>query len=328
MHKRLIIMKTLSYFLLFCLSVSAFSSCVSMRKYEDLEQRSNRLANDYRVSSEQLESTRAQAARLQERLGEAEKQQAQLTQDLAASKQRYDELDRTNRDLLARYDRILAQNEQMLQSAGNEKQQLTAQLAIKEQELDRREQELRLAQSRMETLQRDLEARSQRVTELENAIKEKEARLNSLREKVNAALRGFSSADLSVQEKNGRLYVSLSQNLLFPSGSKTINQQGKRAIAQLAQVLNSNSDINIMVEGHTDTDGDANFNWDLSVGRASTVVKELTANGVDPKRVTAAGRGEFFPIAPNTTTEGKAQNRRTEIILTPKLEALYELIGG
>lgn len=320
--------RLLSYLMIALVGALSFSSCVSMRKYEDLEQRSNRLSNDYRESSEQLEAARAQANRLQERLGEAERQNTQLNQDLATSKQRYDELDRTNRDLLSRYDRMLAQNEQMLQSAGSEKQQLTTQLATKERELDRREQDLRLAQTRMDELQRDLEARSQRVAELEKAINDKEARLNSLRETVNNALRGFSASDLTVQEKNGRLYVSLSQNLLFPSGSKTINQQGKRAIAQLAQVLTSNPDINVMVEGHTDTDGEANFNWDLSVGRASTVVKELTSNGVDPKRVTAAGRGEFFPIAPNTTADGKAQNRRTEIILTPKLEALYELIGG
>jgi chemotaxis protein MotB len=114
---------------------------------------------------------------------------------------------------------------------------------------------------------------------------------------------------------------------LFASGSKTINTQGRQAIKQLAGVLNVNPDINITVEGHTDTDGEAAFNWDLSVGRATTIVKELTTNGVAPERVIAAGRGEYFPVAPNTTAQGKAQNRRTEIILTPKLDVLYDLLG-
>lgn len=161
---------------------------------------------------------------------------------------------------------------------------------------------------------------------MEKAIADKEARLRTIRDRFNQALLGFSEADLAC-EKNGKVYVSLSQNLLFASGSKTINNQGKQAIAQLATVLKANKDINITVEGHTDTDGEAAFNWDLSVGRATTVVKELAINGVAAERIIAAGRGEFYPIATNDTAAGKAQNRRTEIILTPKLEGLYELIG-
>jgi chemotaxis protein MotB len=310
----------LVYTLLAALSLG-LASCVSYRKYEDLETSHNQLQADYKQAAEQVEAYKTETAQLRQRLADAEKQVVDLTAELAKQEQDYNQLDRTNRDLMDRYDRILKQNESMLQSATGEKQELTAQLILKEQELNRRERDL-------QALQSQLTAREQRVAELESAINEKDAKLKALREKVNQALLGFSTADLTVTEKNGKVYVSLSQNLLFPSGSKTINQQGKNAIAKLAQVLNANPDINVTVEGHTDTDGDADFNWDLSVGRATAVVKELTKGGVDPKRVTAAGRGEFFPVATNETAAGKSQNRRTEIILTPKLDALYELIGG
>jgi len=120
--------------------------------------------------------------------------------------------------------------------------------------------------------------------------------------------------------------VSMSQQLLFRSGSNKLDREGRRAIRQLAQVLRNNQDIDIIVEGHTDTDGETGENWDLSVLRATTVVKELTDNGVDPRRLTASGRAFYEPVASNNSASGKAQNRRTEIIITPKLEELMDLV--
>lgn len=305
-----------------------------MRKYEDMEAWKDRVAIQFEQTEKDLKTSRAEADQLRQRLEAKENEIQILTTDLNRMKQQYTDLDRTNRDLMDRYDRILAQNQQMLEAASGEKAELTAQLNLKESELNRRERELQQLQSQLNlkeqsqsSLQQELAAREARVAELEKAIADKEARLRAIRERVNQALRGFSETDLTVREENGKVYVSLSQNLLFASGSKSINSQGKQAIAQLANVLKSNTDINITVEGHTDTDGDANFNWDLSVGRATTVVKELTANGVNPNRIIAAGRGEFFPVATNDTSAGKAQNRRTEIILTPQLEGLYDLLG-
>jgi len=230
--------------------------------------------------------------------------------------------------LQQRYDRIIQLNEQLLETSSSEKKELTEQLAQKQEQLYQKEQELRIKEENINNLQANLTQREQRVQELEAAIAEKEAVLEAVRNKVNQALLGFSDADLSVTEKDGKIYVSLSQNLLFRSGSKTINSQGRNAISKLAEVLKQNPDIQITVEGHTDTDGDADFNWDLSVQRATSVIKELTDSGVDPKRIIASGRGEYFPVAPNTTSDGKAQNRRTEIILTPNLDALYEIINN
>lgn len=315
-------------FICFLLAISLFSSCVSMRKYEDLESMRSSLQVKYDEAQNQLQAAAQREQALNENLKKLEAQNQAVATELQTWKDRYTQLDQVNNSLQQRYDRIIALNEQLLSTTSSEKKQLTEQLSAKEDELYKKEQELRIKEQNITQLQSNLSQREQRVKELEAAIAEKEAKLAEVRNKVNQALLGFSASDLSVTEKDGKIYVSLSQNLLFPSGSKTINSQGKNALSKLAGVLKANSDIQITVEGHTDTDGDANFNWDLSVQRATSVIKELTANGVDPARITAAGRGEHFPVAPNDTATGKAQNRRTEIILTPNLDALYSIINN
>jgi len=310
------------------------TSCVSYQKYEDaLSERDEFREQSERTSSE-LEDAKRTIEALQEERASLEKQLREAKTDLRTTRDRYQQLNQANNNLMERYDRILEQNEKMLETSSEEKQELMAELTAKQAELDRREQALRRLESEIEQREEDVEQlrqslqeRVQRVNELESAIREKEEKLSSLRSKINEALLGFSDTDLSVQEKGGKVYVSLSQNLLFPSGSKTINANGKDAIRKVARVLKDKPDIAITVEGHTDTDGNAAFNWDLSVGRATSVVKELTKNGVDPSRITAAGRGEFQPVASNKTPSGKAKNRRTEIILSPRLDALYDIIN-
>lgn len=311
------------------------SSCVSQRKYDDLAMKNHELERDYNTTLRDLKDAETGRDMLSEQLRSAKAQITQLESDLKFQRERYAQLQGDNQEVLARYDRIIKENEQLLAATSDEKEALTTALAEKQRELDQRERQLRKLEleagnkeARLTQLSNDLQSREARVRELESAIEEKDAKLTALRERVNQALLGFSAADLQVTEKNGKVYVSLSQNLLFSSGSKTINSAGRGALAKVAEVLRSNPDINITVEGHTDSDGDPGFNWDLSVGRASAVIKELTRNGVDPKRVTASGRGEYFPVASNETIPGKAQNRRTEIILEPNLDALYELINN
>ena len=325
----------LSSTLFVILAAVLLSSCVTQRKFDDLAAEKRQITREYDSTLKSLKETENARDQIQARLIDTEAKVAQLETDLKTAQERYDQLDKTNKDLLERYDRMIKQNEQLLASTSDEKAALTLALAEKQRLLDQRERDLyqlEVEASRKETqldqLSTDLESRERRVKELEDAIQAKDAKLAALRDKVNQALLGFSAADLQVTEKNGKVYVSLSQNLLFSSGSKSINSAGKKAIAQVAQVLKANSDIAITVEGHTDSDGNPDFNWDLSVGRATTIVKELTKNGVDPKSVTASGRGEFFPVAGNETNAGKAQNRRTEIILEPNLDALFELINN
>jgi chemotaxis protein MotB len=165
-----------------------------------------------------------------------------------------------------------------------------------------------------------------------NELKSKDSMMNSLKNSVADALIGFKNEGLTVTRKAGRVYVSMDEKLLFPSGSFAINPRGKEALVKLAKLLENKQDINIIVEGHTDTipykaNGNIDDNWDLSAKRATTIVRIFQQNSkINPLRITAAGRGEFLPIESNNTKEGRAKNRRTEIILMPDLDKLYQIV--
>lgn len=178
--------------------------------------------------------------------------------------------------------------------------------------------------------QKQLEAEQKRLWDLRKLLDEQRLAVENLRKKMADALVGFSSSELSVFTKNGRVYVSLQENLLFPSGSAVVNEKGKQALGTLAQVLNANPDINVVVEGHTDSipiRKTYEDNWALSVARATSIVRILTDTyNVDPTRVTASGRSYFEPVDTNSTPEGRQHNRRTEIILAPKLDQLMQLL--
>src|SRR6201996_3866552 len=181
-------------------------------------------------------------------------------------------------------------------------------------------------------LSSDLQKREQRLKEVEDALKKRDAATNALKDKLQQALLGFQNSGLTVDIRNGKVYVSLTDKLLFPSGSIVIDDKGKQALQQLAAVLNKEADINIAVEGHTDDKkvlnlGQIKDNWDLSVLRSTSVCRYLTeTEKIDPKRLTATGKSQYQPIDPANTPEARAKNRRIEIVLTPKLDELYNLI--
>lgn len=178
--------------------------------------------------------------------------------------------------------------------------------------------------------QKQLEAEQKRLWDLRKLLQEQSQTVENLRKKMADALVGFSSNELQVFVKNGRVYVSLQENLLFPSASAVVNPKGKEALGTLAQVLNVNPDINVVVEGHTDSipiHGKYEDNWALSVARATAIVRILTDTyKVDPARVTASGRSKYEPVDTNETADGRQHNRRTEIILAPKLDQLMQLL--
>lgn len=178
--------------------------------------------------------------------------------------------------------------------------------------------------------QKQLEAEQKRLWDMRKLLDEQRQTVENLRKKMADALVGFNSNELQVFVKNGRVYVSLQENLLFPSGSAVVNPKGKQALGTLAQVLNMNPDINVVVEGHTDSvpiHGKYADNWALSVARSTAIVRLLTEiNKVDPVRVTASGRSKYEPVDSNDTPEGRQRNRRTEIILAPKLDQLMQLL--
>lgn len=237
----------------------------------------------------------------------------------------YRTLDSTYKDLLAKYNE-LNRKHKALQTDYTEMNQRYTDLL--KSSLSKTEQ-LNLALKQKEDM---LSAREKRLVELESIVRKQDSITNALNEIVKRALLSFNSDELTVEMKNGKVYVSLSDKLLFKSGSADIEEKGQEAIKKLADVLNKNPDIDVLIEGHTDNvplRSTINFkdNWELSTGRATNIVRILSdVSKVNPKRLTAAGRSEYMPKVGNDTPEGRAKNRRTEIILTPKLDELYKLI--
>lgn len=170
-----------------------------------------------------------------------------------------------------------------------------------------------------------------KLAELQSVIDKQRAITEQLHQSISKALMGFDSDELSVSVKNGKVYVSLQEKLLFPSGSARVDPRGKQALAKVAQVLNANPDISVDIEGHTDSipiRGRFQDNWELSLARAASVVRILTEDyRVDPTRVVASGHSKYDPVDTNSTEQGRAHNRRTDIILSPNLDKLYRLIN-
>ncbi len=309
-------------FFLLLFASAMLTACVSSKKYNALLENRDYYQNEYKA----LKVVEEEKQKLESENAVLNAQLRQNTKSLEEATVKIQSLDRSYQDLLKRYDDLLQQNKTLLQSSSSEIKSLTETLSKQRDELDMRSRSLDSLQRELEKRENILKDWESKIGELQEALSAKDAKVAELRNKVNQALLGFTAAELTVTERDGKLYVSLSQNLLFKSGSDQIDVKGKQAIQQLAQVLSANPDIEITVEGHTDTDGTAEYNWDLSVSRATSVVKILAGNGVDQKRMTAAGRSFFVPLVPNTTAENKSKNRRVDIILSPKLDELLQII--
>jgi len=225
-------------------------------------------------------------------------------------------VDKLRADSLAYEEQARGLQSELFGLVGNAK--LTA------EELDARKRELKVKDA-------ELKEKAQRMDELDRRLRSQTDAMTNLRQKVADALVNFKAEDLTVSMRDGKVYVSLSEQLLFPSGSDAVEPKGKEALTKLATVMTTNTDIDMMVEGHTDNvpikRGRFNDNWDLSTARATSIARILLAAGLPPEHLTAAGRSEYVPIASNDTPEGKQRNRRTEIILIPKLDELYKTLG-
>lgn len=263
------------------------------------------------VSNKKFNSMKAEALR--------------LDGELNSANTRIDDLTRRNDTLTAKNLRLVSDSTRLYVSYTALQERYQKLLADGSAETARMLKEL-------ETSQMALNERSRRVNELEAMLRSREEAINAIRRKVTDALTGFDGKGLSISIKNGNVYVSMDDKLLFRSGSFEIDPNGARAVHDLATVLAQNPDINVMVEGHTDDvpyrpNGQLRDNLDLSAKRATTVVRLLLENkGIAPSRIIAAGRGESLPVASGKTSEARAKNRRTEIILTPKLDELMQLM--
>jgi len=208
----------------------------------------------------------------------------------------------------------------------------TSEIEMLLKELQTIRNDLNQREDRLQEAEKELEIRNKRLIELQDILTQKDQAVKDLKEKVMNALTGFNNNGLTVHEKNGKVYVSMDEKLLFKTGKWDVDPKGQQAIADLSNVLAQNPDINIMVEGHTDDvpmhgSGEVKDNWDLSVMRATAVTKILTRNKqIDPQRIIAAGRSEYVPLVSEKTPEARQMNRRTEIILTPRLDELLKII--
>ena len=300
------------------------TSCVSSKIYDDLKNKYDLLTLENESLMSQLDASGGNediytVANLRKEIEKLTSEKSRLAMELAASESNYDRLKSS-------YDALEANSS----SALSENLERNRNLLI---QLEERENALALESARLEKLKKDLAARSRRVEELEGIIASKDAKMNALKNAISAALTNFEGNGLTVEQRDGKVYVSMENKLLFESGSWAVNTRGREAVVALGKVLAQNKEIAVLIEGHTDDvpyggSGNISDNWDLSTKRATAIVSILTENpGIPKDNLTAAGRGEFAPLAPNTTSEGKAKNRRIEVILTPKLDEISKLLN-
>ena len=316
----------LKKFCFILLSAATLSSCVSAKVYKDLEARfadlkseNQDLDRDLTTANRLKNKFETESARLNEELEKTKAERDQLASQYASTKTNLENLQQS-------YDALEANSSKTLAENSKKNRELLS-------ELDEKQMALATEQARLEKLQRDLAERSQRVDELESMIASKDAKMRALKDAISKALVDFEGKGLTVEQRNGKVYVSLENKLLFDSGSWTVGSNGRKAVQQLGSVLADNPEIAVLIEGHTDNvpyggNGPISNNWDLSTKRATAIVEILSQNSsINPQNLTAAGRGEFAPVAPNTSAEGKAKNRRIEVILTPQLDEVTKLLN-
>ena len=304
------------------LVVLLISSCVTQKKYNELLAEKVKLEGDYSICQDSLSSTLTVQDELHDRL-------QVLLEDTISLGNSIREKSRVLSDLQAEHAKLTSYYNNLLNNSGK----LNRDLAEQQEHLLALKENLEQTKALNEELSKDLEEREKKVKELEDILAKKEEAVNALRKKITDALLNFKASDLTVEVKNGKVYVSLAEQLLFKSGSKTVDPKGVGALKQLANAVKDQDGINIMVEGHTDnvpisrTSQYMQDNWDLSVMRATSIVRILTDAGVSSRQISASGKGEFNPLETNETPEGRQKNRRTEIIITPDLDELFQILG-
>lgn len=311
---------------LLSLSLALFSSCVSKKIYTELEDKYANLKKENRSLSAEVESLSQDNTKLSNDLDQlraayedAVKERDKLRTDYAASQANLE-------NLKASYEALEKNSSAEIAKNSQKNRELLAQLEAKEQALATEIE-------RLNNLKKQLDQRSQRVSELESVIASKDAEMRALKDAISRALVNFEGKGLTVEQRDGKIYISMENKLLFKSGSWSVGAEGRSAVQQLGNVLADNPDISILIEGHTDNvpyKGNAQLsgNWDLSTKRATAIVNILRENkSINPQNLTAAGRGEYAPVASNDSAEGKAKNRRIEVILTPKLDEISKLLN-
>ena len=283
----------------------SLNSCVSNRVFNDLESRYAQLKDNFNRQTKSIENLNTEIKDLTKKFITLEETLEKTEDSLNQKQQKLEQLE-SSLDLLKQ------NSETELKKRIAENEELMEKIAERENELA---------------------DRMARVDELEGLITRQQEAMRNLKEKLSDALLNFEDKGLTVEARDGKVYVSMENKLLFRSGSWTVGAEGRLAIEELGNVLADNPDIAILIEGHTDNvpysgKGPLKGNWDLSTKRATAIVNQLLENpDISPQNLTAAGRGEYLPIAPNSTRQGRAANRRIEVVLSPKLDEIKQIIN-
>ena len=337
-----------------CTAAVLLSSCVAERRFNDeVSARAKAETERAQMKSENID-LKASMADMEDAMKDYDRQLSHLRKDTAVMSTslmrmttNYDKLNDTYERLLEqmgklregnasdtkRLTRELQDARSAIQEREDELHKMELVLAKKEGNVDNMTRELDRARKELEDKRIQLMARSKRISDLESVLARKDSAVVALKNNIANALLGFADQGLTVEQKNGKVYVSLEEQLLFKSGSWVVDTKGKDALMKLGKVLQTQPDVAILVEGHTDDvpyggNGNVKDNWDLSVKRATSIVKLLMENSeINPTQLTAAGRSEYLPLDSADTKEAKAKNRRTEIIITPKLNELFKILG-
>jgi len=327
-------------FIAILLAISMFS-CVPTRQFQELQNKQATCMEELEMMKDKnLELTESnnelsgKYGVLEDKYNNMLADTVTLSRRLQSARERLNRLEKSNQDLLNQLSGMQAGNAKETKALLEQIRKAQNNLRLREDEVLALEKEMDARKRKLDALQAELSKRDQRMRELEAALNRKDAAVKALKQKVMSALTGFEGNGLSITTKNGKVYVSMDEKLLFKSGSYQVDQRGVQALGQLSKVLAQNKDINVMIEGHTDNvpyngSGALKDNWDLSVKRATSIVRIIVHNkSVAASRLTVAGRGEFIPVESNSTSVGRSKNRRTEIILTPKLDELFRLLDS
>ena len=290
-----------------CLLACLLSTgCISKKLYNELAARHAEAVAENEALAAENQKNLSEAGRYRSLYQEASDQLEAARRQSAADREALEQLKRQYADSQQSYQKMLENKENLLDASSRQAREFLAELKAKQDSISSLEAELARKQA-------DLNSREARVAQLEGMISQIQDKLTSVK-------------------RDGKIYVSLENRLLFPSGSWQVDSEGRRAIAEITKVLVAQPDIRVMIEGHTDNvpyrgQGVLKDNWDLSVMRATAIVKLITQNpSIDPRNITAAGRSEYDPVLPNTNSDNRARNRRTEVIITPDLSAIEKMI--
>lgn len=311
--------------LFFIFSILILSSCVSSKQFSEVSQSLQNAEDENRLLKEKNQELLVKNNELKGMLNKSGEDFELLSNRLRSLEKENKSLNLENPRLKRNYSELENQLDIIKNGSSKEIGLLLDKLQKTQSDIQAREDKLRRAEF-------ELQSKNNKLMELQDALAKKDEAVKQIKQKVMNALTGFQNNGLTVNERNGKVYVSMDERLLFKTAEWKVDEKGKQALKNIAEVLAQNTDINVLVEGHTDDvpmhgSGQVKDNWDMSVMRATAVTKILLQNkSIDPKRITSAGRGEYAPLEKGKTSEIRQKNRRTEVILTPRLDEVLRIL--